>query len=118
MTVVRSFNSAGKQIEKAESEDELLEAFNKFINVYNSKTNKISISSGFNGYIAENVVVPASNTLQIEHFLGVKPKWRIILRQEGNGLITDVFEDWTTTYITLKNNGIEDVTLSLLISRE
>lgn len=118
MRVIRSFNSTAKQLEKAENEGGLFDAFNKLVDVYNSRVNKTPISSGFNGYIAENVVIAASSTLQIEHFLGVKPKWRIILRQVGNGLITDVSEDWTTKYITLKNNGSEEVTLSLLIARD
>ena len=68
--------------------------------------------------MAKDIVILAGSTLGIQHFLGVIPKWRIILRQTGNGVITDVSSEWNTKTISLKNNGAEDVTLTVLIARE
>lgn len=97
--------------------EELIEGLNKFINYFNFTNKFLSLQSNFEGKIV-SVKIAANSQLQIEHFLGVIPKWRIILRQEGNGLITDVSSGWDEKIITLKNNGSEEVTLSLLIARE
>jgi hypothetical protein len=87
------------------------EAFSTF-------TKSISLEANFNAFIGKDVVIKASSEVKIQHFLGVIPKWRIILRQVGNGVVTDVASGWNETYITLKNNGIEDVTISVFIARE
>ena len=87
------------------------EAFSTF-------TKSISLESNFNAFIGRDVVIKASGEVRIEHFLGVIPKWRIILRQVGNGVITDVATGWNESYITLKNNGTEEVTISVFIARE
>jgi hypothetical protein len=68
--------------------------------------------------VAKDVVIASGATVKIQHFLGVIPKWRIILRQTGNGVITDVPSEWNTKTISLKNNGAESVTISVLIARE
>ncbi len=95
----------------------VIKSQNDIIILLNFVLKNMAFQSNFNGYIA-TVKILASSTLQIQHFLGVTPKFRVILRQEGNGLITDVPTGWNTDIITLKNNGSEDVTLSVLIARE
>ena len=88
-----------------------LDFFNKFI----------SLQSNFGGYIAQDVAIAIGETVKIQHYLGVQPKWRIILRQTGNGVITDVNStpsDWNEKVISLKNNGTEAVVLTVLIARE
>lgn len=98
--------------------EDIISRTNDLIADYNNFTKFISIQSNFDGYIAENVVIPIASTVKIQHFLGVKPKWRIILRQVGNGVITDIPSEWTDKFITLRNNGAEEVTLSVFIARE
>lgn len=98
--------------------EELKTKLNALVDAYNTQITRISMDSSFNGYLAENIVVSAGATTTVEHFLGVIPKWRIILRQEGNGVISDIPNEWTSKYITIKNNGAEQVTLSMLIARE
>ena len=98
--------------------EEIKTRLNDLIDAFVFQASAISIDSNFNGFIARDVTILAGETARIQHFLGVIPKWRIILRQTGNGVITDVPSEWNTKTIVLKNNGAESVTLSLLIARE
>lgn len=97
--------------------EELQRVLNALVDSFISISTRISFDSNFNAYIAE-VKIPASSSLKIQHFLGVKPKYRIILRQTGNGVITDNPLDWTDKVISLRNNGAEEVALTVLIARE
>jgi hypothetical protein len=98
--------------------EEIKERLNDLIDAFIFQSSSISIESNFNAYIAKSVTIGAGSTKAIQHFLGVIPKWRIILRQTGNGVITDVSSEWNAKSITLKNNGAEDVTISVMIARE
>lgn len=100
---------------------EVIDAHNKLVASYNFLTKNISLQSNFNCYIAK-VTIPAvgqpGNPLAIQHFLGVIPSYRIILRQEGNGVITDIPSGWTSDVITLYNNGAVEVKATVMIVRE
>lgn len=74
--------------------------------------------SGLNGHIIEEVSLAATSETRISHSLKTIPKYRLILGQTGNGVITDVKAKWTDKHITLYNNGAVTVTLILLIIRE
>lgn len=106
------------EIEENAPIEDVISGVNTLITEYNTFTKSISIQSNFDGYIAEDVTIPATDSLKIQHFLGVKPKWRIILRQTGNGVITDIPSEWTDKVISLYNNGVVEVTLTILIARE
>ena len=68
--------------------------------------------------LSKSVTIKAGKTIRVDHNLKSVPKYRIIVRQSGNGLITDGEQNtWTDKYITLKNNGAENVTLTVLIVR-
>lgn len=96
---------------------DVIDAHNKLVASYNFLTKNISLQSNFNCYIAK-VTIPATSQLQIQHFLGVIPSYRIILRQEGNGVITDIPSGWTSDVITLYNNGAVEVKATVMIVRE
>ena len=90
---------------------------NTLINAFNFLAKSFSFEKNFNGFIAK-AVIPATSELKIQHFLGVTPKYRLILRQEGNGVITDIPSGWNDKIITLYNNGAVEVTDTILIARE
>lgn len=98
--------------------EEIKSRLNDLVDAVVFQTGGAAVESTFGGYLAKDVVIGTGGTLAIQHFLGVIPKWRIILRQTGNGVITDVSSDWNTRSISLKNNGTEDVIISVLIVRE
>lgn len=97
---------------------EIKERLNDLIDAFIFQSAAISIDSNFNGYIARDVTIAAGDTVKIQHFLGVIPKWRIILRQTGNGVVSDIPLEWNIKTISLKNNGAETVVISVLIARE
>jgi hypothetical protein len=119
MTVVLN-QSLKAQPRKALTTDpeELKTRLNDLVDAVVFQTGNAALEATFNSYVAKDVLIGAGVTLAIQHFLGVIPKWRIILRQTGNGVITDVSSDWNTRSISLKNNGTEDVIISVLIVRE
>jgi hypothetical protein len=111
-----------KTVESGAELEEVIIRFNELVKGINYTNKFLSLQSNFDGYVAEDISLPANptgSTVKIQHFLGVIPKWRIILRQTGNAIITDVPEEWTDRVISLKNNSTtENVVLSLFIARE
>jgi hypothetical protein len=106
-----------KDLPEGASLEDVINSYGDMIKVLNFAFKSMSLQSNFNGYIAE-VSIPATSSLQIQHFLGVTPKWRVILRQEGNGVISDIPSGWNDRYITVYNNGAGVVTASIWIVRE
>jgi hypothetical protein len=96
---------------------DVIDSINSITNFINFLSKNLSLQSNFNCFIAQ-VEIPASSELQIQHFLGVVPRYRIILRQQGNGVITDTPSGWTNKVITLYNNGAVTVTATIMIVRE
>lgn len=85
----------------------------------NNAFNSLTFGDNMSAQIVKGVTIPAGTEIRVAHNLKVIPASRIILRQRGNGLITDgVLEDWTDSYIVLLNNGATSVTFDVLILRE
>lgn len=114
---IQSLKIQPKKLQTTDPE-EIKQKFNDLVESHVFQSSQISIESNFNGYVAKDISINAGDTARIEHYLGVVPKWRIILKQEGNGVISDIPSEWTNKYITLKNNGAEKVIISVLIARE
>lgn len=64
----------------------------------------------------KTVTIPANTTQRVSHRLKFKPKYRIILKQEGGGLILD--GKFTQNYIELENTGGSDANISLIIVKD
>jgi hypothetical protein len=96
---------------------QIIDAYNDMVNSYNFLNKFISFQSNFDGYIV-NVTLPATTRVDVQHFLGITPKFRVILRQEGNGVITDIPSGWNDKVIALYNNGAVQVKITVLIARE
>lgn len=67
-----------------------------------------SLEKDIKGEIIEATLAP-NETKIIPHGLRAIPKFRLILRQTGNGVITDVDDKWTDKAIGLRNNGAVSV---------
>lgn len=91
---------------------------NELINDHNFLSKNLSFQSNFNGQIIENVKFAAGETLTIQHKLGILPRYRIILRQEGNGVLEDIPSGWNNFQIQMKNNGAVSVTATIMLVRE
>lgn len=92
------------------------EHFNFMVKELNRLIKEFPVSR-LNGQILE-VSLPASAEVRVSHSLKTIPKYRLILGQTGNAVITDVKAKWTRDYITLQNNAAVAVTLNLMIIRE
>lgn len=60
--------------------------------------------------------IPASSTVDIPHKLGIVPKYKILLRQVGGGLVRDL--NFTDTYVRLEHLGIEPTTITFIIVKD
>jgi len=105
-------------LETTASLEDVIKRYNEIVKGLNFLNKFLSIQSNFDGYVATNVSIPATSSVKIQHFLGVIPKWRILLRQTGNGVITDISQEWTDKVISLYNNGSTEVIISVFIARE
>jgi len=90
-------------------------------NIYNELltfARSISLGDNMSGQIINDIQMIAGQTIDISHNLKVTPKYRIILRQRTNGIIADGDKPWTDKAIYLKNTGLSDDTISILIMRD
>ena len=110
-------NRGVKDIPDSATMEDIVENYNELAKMLNFVLKSLSFQNNFNCYIAQ-ISIAAGASEKIIHLLGVTPKWRIILRQEGNGVISDIPSGWNEKFITLKNNGAETVTISVMIARE
>ena len=97
---------------------DVIKNYNELVKGINFFNKFLSIQSNFDGYVATDITIPATSSVKIQHFLGVIPKWRIILRQTGNGVVTDIPSEWTDKVISLYNNGATEIVISVFIARE
>ena len=103
--------------------DDMQEKLNEMVEYLNFFNKFISLSANFSSAILEIKFGAAgasdgSDTRKIEHLLGVIPKYRIILRQTGNGVLEDIPSGWNNKFVTIKNRGTEAVTATIMIVRE
>lgn len=113
---VRSSKDSPKLVPESTLED-LIKAHNELISELNFFRKNISLQSNFNCHVVE-VSFAAGQTKAIPHSLGILPKFRIILRQEGNGVLSDIPSGWNTHKITIKNEGTVAVKATIVVLRE
>lgn len=112
-----------KRMREDAEPEEISTNYNTLIDEMNKRLKDFPLSC-LSGQILE-VTIPASSEIRVSHSLKTVPKYRLILGQTGNGVITDVkgkdsngFPKWSKDYVTLKNNGAVVVTLNLMLMRE
>jgi len=87
--------------------NELIDRLNELI------MDGIYLDKDIKGEILSIVLAPNESKI-ISHGLRAIPQYRIILRQTGNAVITDVNASWTDRTIGLKNNsGTDTVNLTI-----
>lgn len=73
---------------------------------------RLDFVDNFSAFRVDDLVIPAGETAKITNALPATPTSRIIVRQTGNGLVTD--GDWNTKTLSLVNNGAVSVTISII----
>jgi hypothetical protein len=93
-------------------------AFGQLVDILSTGLSKLTIGDNIDGQVIENMTIPAGSDINVPHSLKEIPKYRIILRQTGGGLITDSPNSpWTDTNIYLNNSGGTDAVATILIVR-
>lgn len=91
--------------------------YNEMVKRMSSLFKSLSLQSNFDCQIID-VSIPATTDFRIYHRLGIVPKFRLILRQEGNGLLTDIPLQWNDNFVTIRNNGAVTVNATIALIKE
>jgi hypothetical protein len=90
---------------------------NKLVSGVNHLSKYLSFDKNFPGSTLE-LSFSAGETKTISHLLGVRPKYRIILRQEGNGVLSDIPSSWNDKVAVIVNNGAVTVNATIMFLKE
>lgn len=85
--------------------------FNWMQDVKSGINGKLNFDENFQSFLAEDVTIAAGATAEIPNALQVTPNERYIVRQTGDGVITD--GAWDVDTVRLVNNGAVSVTISV-----
>lgn len=96
--------------------------YGELVDVLNTLIRAITLTGNMAGQIIENITLPAnSDEIAISHNLKVVPKYRIILRQRGDGVIIDG-DTWDDKKVSFRRDNLtapaEDLVISILLMRE
>lgn len=73
---------------------------------------KLSFGDNFESFQVTDLVIPAMTEVTITNALKITPSAKLIIRQQGNGLVTD--GAWDSRAVRLFNNGAVSVTVSVI----
>lgn len=104
------------EVSKIKSETEVVDKLNELIDSFNLSITKSNLSQ-FDGQILSSSWAAGEDKV-LPHKLGKRPNYRIILRQEGNGVLSDTSSGWNEFQVKIKNNGAVAVTATILLLRE
>jgi len=76
---------------------------------------KLTFEDNFFSTVRE-ITVPAGQEIQVPHDLNVVPKYYILGTQDAEGTLLKGDLDWTTSFITIKNNGSNTITATIVIA--
>jgi hypothetical protein len=105
-----------KKIENPGDDKAFVENYNVMVDELNKLKNAFPVGK-LSGQILD-ASIGAGAEVRISHSLQSTPKYRLLLRQVGNGVITDVNDKWNDKYVTLKNNGLVAVDITVMLIRE
>lgn len=114
MRTTRNILELKQILEIPEDMEDFKNLYNENINELNSLLSRLLIEANLDSDI-KTVTIPSNTTLRVSHSLKVKPKYRLILKQVGGGVITDL--NYTANYIELRNNGTTECELTVAILR-
>lgn len=78
---------------------------------------RLSLTDNFESFEVQDIEITSGSEITIQNKLTYIPSKYIILRQKGNGLVTQSDKAWTFKDIYLFNNGPDNVTVSIIFMR-
>ena len=106
-----------RELEPDSELSDVIFEYNEMVKQISFLFKSLSLQSNFDCQIVD-VSIPATEDFRIYHRLGIPPKFRIILRQEGNGLLTDIPLEWNDKFVTIRNNGAVVVNATIALIKE
>lgn len=76
---------------------------------------KLNFVENFESFRVDNITIAAGATQEITNDLRVIPQSKLIVKQTGDGLVTDGV--WDLRVVRLINNGANTVTISVIFFR-
>ncbi len=73
---------------------------------------KLNFKDNFDSFTVADLTIPAGQEVNITNGLGFIPSGRLIVRQTGDGLVTDGV--WDINIVRLFNNGAVDVVITVI----
>lgn len=81
-------------------------------NLVSGMNGRLSFQDNFPSFVVNDLTIPAGSSVDIDNLLvNIIPNERIIVRQTGNGVVTDGV--WDLKTLRLFNNGAVDVVVSV-----
>jgi carbon monoxide dehydrogenase subunit G len=77
---------------------------------------RLTFEDNFNSFTVQ-VKIKSGEEITIDNKLQVAPTKRIIVRQDGLGIITDGRKPWNNEQVSLRNHGPNDTTVTLVFLR-
>ena len=108
MTISASYKARFNRDERVKSPEDMFSRFNQYMD------DGLSLKKHLGGEIIE-ITFAANETKIVPHRLGRIPAFRLVLRQSGNGLITDVDSAWTDKTVGFINNSANAVQITAKI---
>lgn len=113
----KSFRLFEKALQfKGDAQQFVSRYFNNLIEELNNTLQNLSLGRNFNGQVFENIEISATSTLRIYHKMGIEPKYKLVLKQSGGGLITD--GTFSEKYVELYNSGASAATITFILLKE
>ena len=78
---------------------------------------RLSFEDNFESFEVQDIEIASGSEVSIGNKLTYVPSKYIITSQTGNGLITKGDTSWTQSFLYLKNNGTNNVTISVTFMR-
>lgn len=111
MSLAKRYKTRFNRDDRVKDDKELISRFNQIMD------DGLSLKKHLGGEIIE-ITFAANETKIVPHRLGLIPAYRLILRQSGNGLITDVNNAWTDKTVGFINNSANTVSITVKIMVE
>lgn len=73
---------------------------------------KLTFKDNFDSFTVADLTIPAGESVNITNGLGFIPNGRLIVRQTGDGVVTD--GEWDLQTLRLFNNGAVDVVVTVI----
>ena len=78
---------------------------------------KLDLNDNFTGWQITSTIAAGAELQLVNQLQSGVPTKMVIVRQTGNGLVTDSGTPWTSDFVYIKNNGSVTVTVTIIFMK-